>query len=98
MPDLKICSQCYEAKLPNEFYVSKGASRSECKACTKEKNMAYQRKTKAWKHRYVDDEGRKTYLSEYYKNNRDKFANYRKRFLKANPDYHHDYYMKNKDK
>lgn len=98
MPDTKICTQCHEEKLPDAFYRSKGTSRSECKECTKAKNTAYQKLNKVWRYRYSDDESRRDYLREYYQNNKEKFAQYRKQFIDSHPGYHRNYYLNNKGK
>lgn len=95
--DQKSCSRCKVKKyLISEFYVYQGKWRSECKACTIKKNVDYQKKTKAWKHRFVDREGRRSYMVEYYARNREKFAEYRKKLKKKYPKYYRDYARRKK--
>lgn len=99
MSDLKICSQCHRAKEPDrDFYLCSGRWRSECKMCTIKRNVRYQRKVKAWKHRYVDDDTRRLYMREYYDKNKEKFAKYRSEFKERYPEYYKDYFRKRKER
>ncbi len=99
MSDLKICSQCHQAKeAVMDFYLCSGRWRSECKMCTIKRNVRYQRKTKAWKHRYVDDDTRRLYMREYYDKNKAKFAQYRAEFKARYPEYYKEYFRKRKEK
>lgn len=99
MSDLKICSQCHQAKEPMmDFYLCSGRWRSECKMCTIKRNVRYQRKVKAWKHRYVDDDTRRQYMRDYYDKNKEKFARYREEFRSRNPEYYKEYFRKRKEK
>ncbi len=98
MSEIKICSQCFGAKSPEDFYRSLGYTRSECKECTKSKNLSYQKKNKVWSHRYENEDARRVYQREYYQKNKDKFTQYRKQFVESHPEYHRDYYLNNKEK
>lgn len=96
--ELKICSRCNEVKTAeNDFYMCQGKRRSECKACTIKKNVRYQRKVEAWKHRYIDNDEQRVYMLEYYANNKEKFVEYRKRFKEKYPDYYKLYARKKKN-
>ena len=91
----KICSKCHKSKdLENEFYLSSGNYRSECKNCTIKKNMKYQRKVKSWKFRSIDNDSTRTYMREYYSKNKEKFARYRAEFKLRHPDYYKEYRQK----
>lgn len=99
MSDLKICSKCHQAKeAMRDFYLCSGRWRSECKACTIKRNVRYQKKTKAWKYRYVDDDTRRLYMREYYEKNKDKFAQYRAEFKERYPEYYKEYFRARKEK
>ncbi len=99
MSELKICSQCNKAKeAAIGFYQSGGRYRTECKACTIKRNIRYQRRTEAWKHRYGNDEERREYMRAYYNNNKDKFSKYRSKFRERFPDYYTNYFRKKKEK
>lgn len=99
MSEYKICSKCHEAKeATTDFYLCSGKWRSECKACTIKRNVRYQRKTQAWKYRYVDDDERRHYMREYYANNKEKFAKYRADFKDRYPEYYKEYFRNRKDK
>lgn len=71
--------------------------RSECKACTINKNVRYQRKIQAWKHRYVDNDEKRSYMIEYYAANKEKFAEYRAKFKERYPEYHKEYSRRRKN-
>jgi hypothetical protein len=95
--DLKICSKCNCAKIAStDFYVCQGKWRSECKACTIRKNVRYQKRVKAWKHRFVDNDEQRSYMVEYYAKNKEKFAEYRRKFKEKYPDYYKEYARKQK--
>ncbi|MFI0477761.1 MAG: hypothetical protein ACH349_01360 [Candidatus Rhabdochlamydia sp.] len=97
--DLKICSKCNCAKIADkDFYKCLGKRRSECKACTISKNVLYQKRIKAWKHRFVDNDEQKSYLVDYYAKNKEKFAEYRRKFREKYPEYHKHYSRKRKTK
>jgi hypothetical protein len=97
--DLKICSKCNTAKLSmSDFYMCQGRWRSECKACTIKKNVVYQKSVKAWKHRFVDNDEQRSYMSDYYAKHKEKFAEYRKKFKEKYPDYYKEYSRKRKNK
>lgn len=97
--DLKICSKCNCAKISQtDFYMCQGRWRSECKACTIRKNVRYQKRVKAWKYRFVDNDEKCSYMVDYYAKNKDKFAEYRRKFKERNPDYYREYSRKRKDK
>ncbi len=99
MSDLKICSKCHQAKeAMRDFYLCSGRWRSECKACTIKRNVRYQKKIKAWKHRYVDDDARRLYMREYYDKNKEKFAKYRSEFKERYPEYYKEYFRERKEK
>lgn len=96
--ELKICSKCNCAKvIETDFYTCQGKKRSECKACTIKKNVHYQRQVEAWKHRYVDDEEKRSYMVDYYAKNKEKFAEYRRQFRIRHPEYHKMYARKRKN-
>ena len=89
---LKRCSLCKTEKdMKVDFYFSKGKIRPECKKCTIQRNMAYQRKVKSWKKRCSDYASNREYMLQYYQDNKDRFAEYRKTFLDRHPDYYRDY-------
>ena len=95
---IKKCSKCKKRKEDTEFYLSAGKFRSECKKCTIKRNVRYQRKNESWKHRYADDEARKSYMRDYYSKNKEKFAEYRQKFNDKFPGYHRNYYLNSKGK
>lgn len=89
---IKRCSCCkVEKDMKNDFYFSKGKIRSECKKCTIRRSLAYQRKVKSWKRRSADYASQREYMINYYAENKDKFAMYRKTFLEKHPDYYRAY-------
>ncbi len=99
MDDLKICSKCHQAKIAKmDFYLCAGRWRSECKMCTIKRNVRYQKKVKAWKHRYVDDDTRKLYMRDYYEKHKTKFAQYRAEFRLRYPEYYKEYFRNRKNK
>lgn len=99
MSDLKICSKCNKAKkATQDFYLCSGRWRSECKKCTVKRNVKYQRKIRAWKTRYVDDEARRAYMRDYYAKNKEKFAQYREEFRERYPDYYTLYFRARREK
>jgi hypothetical protein len=86
----KQCSCCKASKdMKTEFYFSRGKYRSECKKCTIHRNLAYQRKVKAWRKRI--SENSREYALQYYQDNKERFAHYRKTFLERHPGYYRDY-------
>jgi hypothetical protein len=96
--ELKICSKCNAAKpAEGNFYVCRGQMRSECKACTISRNVIHQQRTKAWMHRFVDDEEKRSYMVDYYSKNKEKFAEYRRKFKERYPGYHKEYNRKRKN-
>lgn len=96
--DLKICSKCNEAKkYPNNFYMCQGRPRSECKSCTISKNVDYQKRVKAWRYRFVDEEETRSYMVDYYSKNKEKFAEYRRKFKERYPEYYKEYTRKRKN-
>ncbi len=99
MSELKICTRC---KLPRDvksgFYVCRGTRRTECKACTIKKNVSYQKKIQAWKHRFVDAAKQRSYMSDYYSKNKAKFAEYRRLFKLRYPDYYKTYNLNRKSR
>jgi len=74
-----------------------GKWRSECKACTIRKNVRYQKRTKAWMHRFVDNDEQRSYMVDYYAKNKEKFAEYRRKFKEKYPDYYKEYSRKRKN-
>ncbi len=89
------CQKCFEEKiLEKDFYTSKGKFRSDCKKCTVKRNVEYQRSLKTWMHRFVDEDQKRLYMHEYYANNKEKFAEYRRKFREKYPSYHKDYCRK----
>jgi len=96
MTELKICSRCNCAKTEDCFYLCLGKIRSECKACTIRKNVKYQRQTKAWMHRFVDNDGQRSYMVDYYSKNKERFAAYRRKFREKYPEYYKEYARKRK--
>lgn len=75
----KRCSKCGKDKPWSEFYFHKGVPRSPCKVCAIAVNSRYQKVNKTWKKRIIDKEQQRLYMQEYYKANKDKFAEYRRR-------------------
>lgn len=94
---LKKCKRCGLLKSEGDFYSSRGKTRGECKKCTIKKNVRYQQKTEAWKHRWVNGDSTKSYLRDYYEKNKDKYRAYRKKFKEENPWYYKEYLMKKKN-
>lgn len=96
--DVKTCSRCRLPKIASkDFYLCQGKWRSECKACTIKKNVRYQKRVKAWKHRYIDNDEQRSYMIDYYAKNKEKFAAYRKKFKEKYPEYYKEYSRKRKD-
>lgn len=89
--DSKTCSRCKSTKQEKDFYLCQGKLRSECKACTIKKNVAYQKQVKTWKHRFVDNDVHRSYMVEYYAKNKEKFAEYRRQFKVRYPEYYKEY-------
>jgi hypothetical protein len=87
----KECTKCNETKLLKEFYEWHGVRRSECKDCYKKQAMVYQRKEQVWKKRTTSVDGKVPYMTEYYRKNKEKFAEYQRRFKEKNPDYFKQY-------
>lgn len=99
MDRLKVCTRCHQSKnLLKDFYSSKGKIRSECKKCTISRNSRYQSKMKSWRFRFVDNDVKRSYMSEYYRKNKEKFAQYQDNFRKKNPDYFKNYARERKNK
>jgi len=99
MRELKICSKCHQAKeLMLDFYLCAGKWRSECKMCTIKRNVRYQKRVQAWRHRYVDEDTRRHYMREYYEKNKDRYANYRSEFKLRYPEYYKEYFRNRKNK
>jgi len=97
--NLKICSKCNEAKDKNaDYYFIKGNARSDCKKCTIKRNILYQRSVQKWKHRYVDNDTQRSYMVEYYRKNKEKFAAYRRKFKEEYPEYYKNYARARKNK
>lgn len=89
---LKRCTVCkVEKKVPKDFYYSKGIIRSACRKCTIRRNLAYQKRTESWKHRFVDEAKQRSYMVDYYARNKDKFVEYRRQFKIRRPNYFRDY-------
>jgi len=80
-----------------DFYMCQGKWRSECKRCTITKNVKYQKSSEAWKHRYVDNDEKRSYMLEYYAKNKEKFAEYRRKFKEKYPDYYKNYARRKRD-
>ena len=99
MTEFKRCTKCLKSKnLMNDYYLCSGKYRSECRACTIKRNVLYQCKTKAWKHRYVDDDTRRLYMRNYYSNNKNKFKLYRIKFKESHPEYYKKYFQLKKQR
>jgi hypothetical protein len=97
MSDTKKCSKCHKSKIIHmDFYMCQGSYRSECKMCTIKKNVAHQKKTKSWRHRFVDSDEKRLYSVDYYAKNKDKFAEYRRKFKERYPNYHKEYNQRRK--
>lgn len=82
----KKCSKCKRFKEFKEFYFSKGRYRAECKKCTVKHVVIAQRQRR----KGIPSNSR-SYMLEYYANNREKFAEYRRRFKERHPDYYRVY-------
>lgn len=89
MNEEKKCSKCKRFKPFIDFYFSKGRYRSECKRCTI-RHLCKTQKAKR-KGLKIEDRG---YRIEYYANNKDKFAEYRRRFRERHPNYYREYKYK----
>ncbi len=95
----KTCTGCHKAKdREKDFYISQGRVRSQCKECIIKKNVQYQIDTQAWLMRDSDDEQRRAYMVEYYAKNKEKFAEYRRKFKNSHPEYYKVYARDRKDK
>lgn len=95
--ELKICTKCNCLKSSEtDFYMCQGRLRSECKACTISKNVIYQKKKQSWKKRAMSDEEQKSYMVDYYGKNKEKFAEYRRKFKENHPEYYKEYFRKKK--
>jgi len=93
---LKVCRTCHIAKLlEQDFYRCR--TRNECKSCTIQKNMAYYKQAKVLKKSSQDGEQKRSYMVEYYANNKEKFVEYRRRFKEKHPEYHKEYGRKRKN-
>lgn len=94
----KTCARCNLDKPEELFYFSSGKRRSECKSCTIQRNVRYQKKVRAWKKRETDQESRRTYMRKYYEGNKERFAKYRENFRIRHPEYYKEYFRKRKEK
>ena len=94
--DTKVCSRCSEEKSIGDYYLCQGNIRGECKRCTIVRNVRYQRENKSWMNRFVDENQQRTYMVDYYSRNKEKFAEYRRKFRDRNPDYYRNYGSKRK--
>ncbi len=93
----KICSRCNISKNQSDYYICQGRVRSECKKCTIKKNVTYQKRTQAWKNRFLDSNEHRTYMADYYLRNKEKFAEYRRKFMKKYPNYYKEYARQRKN-
>jgi hypothetical protein len=59
--------------------------------------MSYQRRTRAWQYREVDEEERKVYMRAYYNKHKERFAKYRTQFRLRYPDYYKEYFKRKKE-
>jgi hypothetical protein len=92
MPMIKICSHCGRPKNQDaDFYVCSGRIRAECKQCTIRKVVHYQKKLRVWRLENVNPLELREYMHEYYAKNKDKFAEYRRRFNEKYPGYYKRY-------
>lgn len=85
----KKCTKCKRFKDFNEYYFSRGRYRSECKSCTIRLVVKSARKKKRQLRQETTN-----YRIEYYANNREKFAEYRRRFKERHPNYYREYKYK----
>lgn len=88
----KVCIKCQiEKESPQDFYMTKDYERSTCRDCFKKitKKQSQERKEKQ---KLTDPEN--SYSKRYYLKNKEKFAEYRKRFLEKHPGYMKRYYKK----
>lgn len=84
------CNVCkHEKELEKDFYFSKGNYRGECKKCTSRKNS--ERAQRTGYSRFKSAEARREHQREYYRQNKERFKVYRKRFLEKNPEYFKNY-------
>jgi transposase-like protein len=90
MNECKTCSKCGQTKLVKDFYISNGLYRPACKKCTIQQNGEYQKRMKPWRLK-VSGLDRAEYMQEYRAKNKEKFALYRKTFLKKHPNYYKKY-------
>jgi hypothetical protein len=99
MEQFKTCTKCQQYKeLTEGFYKCAGKYKSECKKCTIKRNVKYQQEQQSWKYRYKDDDTRKLYMRNYYSKNKEKFAEYRRRFIERFPGYFKDYFEARKNR
>lgn len=95
MHDLKTCTRCHEEKQKeSHFYKCNGKFRSECKACTIQRNTEYQQTSETWQQRHRASVSRRIYMRNYYATNKEKYTQYRKEFKLRNPDYYKKYFQK----
>lgn len=87
----KVCTRCKENKWLTEFYINhkpgRGQSyKSECKRCGNERSRLRIARLRKKKNQGGDPDYQ-AYQREYYKKNRERFQEYRRKFLIRNPDY-----------
>ena len=95
---IKICSRCMQAKdREKDFYVCVDKIRSECKACTIRKAIRYQKKLRKWNPKGQQSRELRAYMINYYSKNKEKFAEYRRKFKVKYPGYYKKYNKKKMD-
>lgn len=98
MTDTKKCSHCRRMIVLQDFYMNAGKYRSECKFCTINRNVRYQKRVKAWRNRDLDQDSRRLYMRKYYEKNKDKYTEYRAKFKAKYPEYYKNYARRRKQK
>lgn len=81
----KTCIKCkVEKESPADFYKQKDYIRNICRECFKKITRIQSEKRKLLK---KEANPNYSYSREYYAKNKEKFAEYRRRFLEKNPGY-----------
>ncbi len=89
---LKKCKDCNKNLPLEDYYFYQGNYRTNCKKCHSNKMVRRQSVTKPWKNR--DPEQKRKDSKAYYKKNKEKFEEYRKKFAENHPLYYREYAKK----
>lgn len=91
--NIKVCSKCkLELELDNFYLCGKDKNapyyKSECKKCSIERNLIYQ---KLHKKKKTLTKKQRDAAKTYYKQNKERWKLYRQRFLEKHPGYYKSY-------